>query len=57
MQEYEVERVVPIEETVEAADPALEDEEDFIDVPGVLAPEQGAKAIEDIIQAVQNEEE
>lgn len=49
--DYEVVEIIPIDELVEPADPALEDDDDFEDVEGVLTAEQGAEAIEDIVTA------
>lgn len=47
--DYDVVEVLSIEDTVPEADPALEDDEDFVDMPGVLSEEQAAEAMEDII--------
>lgn len=49
--DYEVEIVTSIAESAGAADPALEDEEDFVDIEGVISIEQAAEAIEEIVQA------
>lgn len=49
--DYDVIKIIPIEKTVEPADPALEEDDDFVDEIGILSPEQGRKAIEDIIAA------
>lgn len=38
-----------LSETVEPADPALEDDDDYEDVEGVLTIEQAESAIEEII--------
>lgn len=50
-QDYEVVVTLSIAETVGVADSSLEDEEDFLDIEGVISIEQAAKAIEEIIQA------
>lgn len=53
--DYEVVKIVAIEDTVEKADPELEDDDDFIDVPGVITPEQSVAAIEFIEEASEEE--
>lgn len=46
--DYEVVKVVPIEELVAPLDTSLEEDDDFEDVPGVLSGEQAAGIIEDL---------
>lgn len=49
-QDYEVVETLSIEETVGVPDSSLEDEEEFLDIEGVISIEQAAEAIEEIIQ-------
>ena len=46
--DYEVVKVVPLEELVAPLDTSLEEDDDFEDVPGVLSQEQAAGIIEDL---------
>lgn len=43
--------LTPIEEKVAPPDSSLEDESNFVDIKGVLSPEQAAETIESIIVA------
>ena len=49
--DYEETVTLSLEATAPPPDPALEEEDDFEDVPGVLTEEQAAAAVEEILSA------